>query len=131
MNMAYTEHTSETYKSMISISVEAMKSLLLINGGAVIAVLTYLGTINNPTLASHAALPLAFFIGGLIFSVFTFVCSYLTQYSLFNEEVRGEAYKGPKHQTFLCIGFVFLALCLASFVGGCIFSITLLSNCDY
>jgi len=127
--MAYTEHTSETYKSMISISVEAMKSLLLINGGAVIAVLTYLGATNNPTLASNATLPLAFFVAGLIFSVFTFVSSYLTQYSLFNEEVRGEVYTGPKHQVFLGIGFVFLALCLASFVGGCIFSIALLSNC--
>ena len=126
--MAYTEHTSETYRSMISISVEAMKSLLLINGGAVIALLTYLGVINNPTLANHAALPLAFFIGGLIFRVFTFVCSYLTQYSLFNEDVRGEGYKDPKHQTFLCLGFVFLALCLASFVGGCIFSITVGAN---
>ena len=52
--MAYTEYDSETYKSMNSISVEVMKSVLLVNGGAVIAVLSYLGAINNPKITSKA-----------------------------------------------------------------------------
>jgi hypothetical protein len=127
--MAYTEHDSETYKSMISISVEAMKSLLLVNGGAVIAVLSYLGAINNPAVASQAGLPLGLFVAGVVFNVFTFVGSYLTQFALFNESMRPKKYKGPKHETFLCLSFAFLALCLFSFVGGCISSIMLLSKC--
>ena len=127
--MAYTEHDSETYKSMISISVEAMKSLLLVNGGAVIAVLSYLGAINNPAIASQAGLPLGLFVSGVVFNIFTFVGSYLTQFALFNESMRPDIYKGPKHETFLCLSFVFLALCLLSFVGGCISSIMLLSKC--
>jgi len=36
-------HALETYKSMLSISVEGLKALLLINGGAVVAMLAYLG----------------------------------------------------------------------------------------
>ena len=127
--MAYTEHDSETYKSMISISVEAMKSLLLVNGGAVIAVLSYLAAINNPAIASQAGVPLGFFVAGVVFNIFTFVGSYLTQFALFNESMRPNTYTGLKHQTFLYLSFTFLTLCLLSFVGGCISSILLLSKC--
>lgn len=127
--MTYTEHDSETYKSMISISVEAMKSLLLVNGGAVIAVLSYLGAINSPAIASQAGLPLGLFVAGVVFNIFTFVGSYLTQFALFNESMRRDTYTGPKHQTFLYLSFAFLALCLLSFVGGCVSSIVLLSKC--
>jgi hypothetical protein len=42
-------HLQETYKSLITISVECLKMLAIVNGGAAVAVLTYLGN-----LASHA-----------------------------------------------------------------------------
>ena len=38
-----TSHTDETYKSVISISQESFKAPLLLNGGAVVALLAYLG----------------------------------------------------------------------------------------
>ena len=123
--MAYSEHAAENYKSMINISIEAMKSLLLVNGGAVIAILSYLSAIKEPNLATNAKMPLGFFVTGVVLSVLTFVFSYLTQYALFNEEVRALEYKGQKHQTYLKIAFVFLIICLLSFIGGCISSICL------
>lgn len=37
------EHALETYKSLITVSMEGLKTLLLINGGAVVAMLAFLG----------------------------------------------------------------------------------------
>jgi hypothetical protein len=36
-------HPEETYKSLITISVELLKALALINAGAAVAILAYLG----------------------------------------------------------------------------------------
>jgi hypothetical protein len=70
------DHTLETYKSMISMSVEGLKTLLLINGGAVVAMLAYLGQASQgQAAAQHARLPLACFITGIIFCFFAFVGS--------------------------------------------------------
>jgi hypothetical protein len=39
-------HLTETYKSLITLTVEALKMLALINGGAAIAILTYVGNLH-------------------------------------------------------------------------------------
>lgn len=39
------EHALETYKSLIQTSVEGMKLLTLLNGGAAVALLAYLGNV--------------------------------------------------------------------------------------
>ena len=44
------EHAIETYKSLVQISVEGMKLLALLNGGAVVALLAYLGNLSGKTL---------------------------------------------------------------------------------
>jgi hypothetical protein len=38
-------HLTETYKGLVTLAVEALKMLILINGGAAVAVLTYLGNL--------------------------------------------------------------------------------------
>jgi len=38
-------HQQESYKSLISIPVEILKELIIINGGAAVALLTYAGNI--------------------------------------------------------------------------------------
>jgi hypothetical protein len=70
------EHTSETYRSLISISIEGLKTLLLINGGAVVALLAYLGqSPQGPRLAPHVWLPLGSFVVGVGFSTLAFAGS--------------------------------------------------------
>ena len=39
-------HLTETYKTLITLTVEALKMLALVNGGAAVAVLTYLGNLS-------------------------------------------------------------------------------------
>ena len=41
------DHAIETHKSMISISIEAIKHLALLNGGAIVALLGFLGQVSN------------------------------------------------------------------------------------
>ena len=114
---------------MVNISVEAMKALLLINGGAVIAILTFLGTGNGRSFAVHSGFPLGGFVAGVIFSVCTFVFSYATQFALFNESVDNTNYHGPHHMTFVAIAVVFVVLSLIAFAIGCASSILVLTHC--
>ena len=52
------EHALETYRSLISISLAGLKTLLLVNGGAVVALLTYLEhSPQGASLASHDHVP--------------------------------------------------------------------------
>ena len=82
-------HPEETYKSLITISVEALKMVALINGGAAVALLAYLG---NFTSRSGARRPpnmtwaLMCFAIGLFLTVLAFIASYFTQLRLFNED---------------------------------------------
>jgi hypothetical protein len=48
------EHAIETFKSMIQISVEGMKLLGLLNGGAAVALLPYLLAVPGKRLLPHA-----------------------------------------------------------------------------
>jgi hypothetical protein len=83
-------HIEETFKGLIALSIELLKALLLINGGAAVAILAYLGN-----LASHASpvahLPnmryaLLYFAGGVFATALAFIAAYFTQYRLYFEE---------------------------------------------
>jgi hypothetical protein len=78
------DHRLETYKSMLSIAVEGFKVLLLINGGAVVAMLAYLGQPSHGTeVAQNAWLPLSFFVAGIMACAVTFFSSYWAQLALY------------------------------------------------
>jgi hypothetical protein len=80
------EHALETYKSMITIGTEALKALQLINGGAVAALLAYLGqAARGSELAAAAGWPIALFVIGLVAATAAFLGIYLTQFALLNE----------------------------------------------
>jgi hypothetical protein len=90
-----TWHLMETYKALITISVEALKTLALVNGGAAVAILTYLGNlvVHTPagTSAPNMAPALLWYCGGLIAITTAFVIAYVTQLALYNEEIRRRA----------------------------------------
>ena len=85
-------HIKETYKGLITISIEALKALALVNGGAAVAILAYLGNVANVT--AHPRLnsvpdmtnALLCFAVGLFTTVCAFIFSYLAQLRLFHEE---------------------------------------------
>ena len=106
----------ETYKSMISIGTEALKALQLINGGAIVALLAYLGQASGrPQLAALAAKPLTLFVGGLVAATLAFLGTYITQLTLLNEHFGSASFsRRPKHMTWLMgtIGVALLSLVL-------------------
>jgi hypothetical protein len=82
-------HPEETYKSLITISVEALKLLALVNGGAAVAILAYLGNLASRVTVRRVPNmtgALLFFAGGLLLTILAFIASYLTQLRLFNED---------------------------------------------
>lgn len=120
------EHVVETYKSLISISVEAFKALQWLNGGAVVALLAYIG--QRPELAETAKCALSLFVAGLIAATGTFVTSYLTQLALYNEDIRGDEYKGLRHGVFLWVTFIIAMFSLICFSVGAFSGVRALST---
>ncbi len=82
-------HIQETFKGLIALSIEALKALLLINGGAAVAILAYLGSLASHSPSVH--LPsvksaLMCFAGGVLAAAVAFIVAYFTQLRLYNEE---------------------------------------------
>jgi hypothetical protein len=123
------EHAVESYRSLITISVDMFKALVLLNGGAVVALLAYVGQApNRPELAAHARYPLALFVAGLVSAGLAFGTSYLTQFALYNESVLPQRYRGPKHEVFLWITVTFGVVSLGLFSIGAFAGITALAG---
>lgn len=123
------DHALETFKSLISISMEGLKTLLLVNGGAVVAILAFLGQSTlGPSLAPHFWWPIAYFVSGLAFCTVAFIGSYLTQYSLYNEHFPERGYKGPKHQTCLWVTLILVLLSTSLFGLGAFKSISVIAT---
>ena len=114
------EHAVETYKSLIQISVEGMKLLAVLNGGAAVALLAYLGNIaakSGPLPDMRS--PMAFFSAGLFFSGLAFVGSYFTQLRLYDESVRqSTTVSFPRWQFWLRFAIVSVFLSLLCFAAG-------------
>lgn len=76
----------ETYRSMISISMEAIKFLALINGGASVALLAFLGNIYaSGRLVPDMRCAMVLYAIGLFACGLSFATAYFTQLSLLNE----------------------------------------------
>jgi hypothetical protein len=110
------EHAIETFKSLINISLAGLKLLALLNGGAAVALLAFIGNVSGKGLSiPDMRLPMGFFLGGLVFCGIAFLLSYLTQYFLY-QEIRG--IKTTSHVVFLIFAFTFSFLSLAAFASG-------------
>src|SRR5436190_8712498 len=119
----------ETYKSMIAIGTEALKALQLINGGAIVALLAYLGQVpDRGHLAPLAAKPLALFLGGLVAATLGFLGTYLTQLTLLNEFFKGVTFRGPKHMSWLYLTVGIALSSLALFALGSFAAVGVLSH---
>jgi hypothetical protein len=81
-------HIAETFKGLITLSTEVVKMLALVNGGAAVALLAYLGNIvHNPGIhPPHLTHALMWFGKGLFATLLAVIFAYLTQLKLYNEE---------------------------------------------
>jgi uncharacterized membrane protein YidH (DUF202 family) len=86
-------HQEETYKSLMLYGNNALKFVVLINGGAVIALLTFLGNLlKKDAVAIHMGWPMSCLLTGIIVGGLANITAYYTQLMLFNEVVGNEKY---------------------------------------
>lgn len=111
-------HKQETYKSMVSISVEAFKYLALLNGGAAVGVLTAFDRLTKWIPACSLQVAMACFIAGLLLDGVAMFCSYLTQLTLYGEDMGWN--KKRRHLVFLIVAFISCTLSLLAFSVGAI-----------
>jgi len=107
---------------------EGLKTLLLVNGGAVVAVVAFLGQSSlGPTLAPHFWWPIGFFVGGVVLCTLAFMGSYFTQYALFNELVP-QGYRGPRHMSYFKVTVGLVLGSVACFACGAFASVSVLAS---
>jgi hypothetical protein len=110
------DHAIETFRSLVTISVEGLKTLVLLNGGAIVALLAYLGQAQSrQVLAAQIRCPIAWFVAGLIAGTIAFFGAYLTQLSLYNESVLGAK---QRHHWALWLSFALCVISIAAFALG-------------
>lgn len=83
----YKEHRVETYKSMITVSLEAYKYLALLNGGAAAGMLANSGRLVDLIGASNFRVSIELFTWGLVSTGIAMIFAWLTQNRLHNENL--------------------------------------------
>jgi len=114
------EHAVETYKSLIQIALEGFKLLALLNGGAAVALLAFLGNIAGKGAAvPDMRLPMGAFLFGLVCCGLCFISSYFTQFTLYNESMEFPS-KGfyTKHQFWLAVSIFLVLMSIGAFATG-------------
>ena len=115
----------ETYKSLIGLAVEGLKTLALLNGGAAAGVMTYLGNLATRSPAS-SPLPafkpaILCFAGGLLLTLTAFMIAYLVQLWVFRGAAaqRGDFALNPSHIRWTIAGVAMSAGAGGLFAAGC------------
>lgn len=107
----------EQFKSVMQISVLALKSALIINGGAAIALLTFLGNMPSNDGMSNFVCALQYYIAGVALAAFANASAYLAQYR-YLYEIKNNINKPKGHfVTYLTVLIVFLAY-ISFVIGG-------------
>jgi len=109
------EHWLETYKSLITLSIEGFKFSALANGGSAVALLAYLGNVaGKGVVTPDMRCPMLAFLIGLSACGLSMLFAYLTQLKLLNEIGRSE--KSPfTHARLLWGAIILFALSIIAF----------------
>ncbi len=106
-------HQQETYKSLMLYGNNAVKFVLLVNGGAVIALLTFLGNlVNNDSVSIDMAWPMGCFLAGIVFGGIANLAAYMTQLSLYNEGIGNFLRRGHTFWLYSSLALVFIGILL-------------------
>lgn len=114
------QHSIETYKSLIAISQFGLRFVLLINGGAAVAVLAFIGDLASSVgMLPDVGKALTWYVLGMALGGIALVTSYLTQLVLFNEAKSEPSPRFLKrHQPWLTLSLVLVVLSVVAFVFG-------------
>jgi len=119
-------HITETYKGLMTLAVELVKMLALVNGGGAIALLAYLGNFAAHASAGehppHLTDALIWFGTGLLATVGTVLFAYCLQLHLYIVERKGQEQKPfDREHSWVLAGELLLAfLAVTSFLFGCL-----------
>ena len=103
-------HVKETYRSMITYGQGMLKFTFLINGAAIISILTFLGHLYSKSGAFPSMkLPIILFVIGLLLSGVAGITAYLVQFRLFNESIQNSSKTGiHSHMFWVYVTFIFV-----------------------
>ena len=108
----------ETYKSLVTHSAEGFKFLSLANGGAAVALLTYLGSFGSKAIkAPNMSEPMLWFLIGLALAGAGWFFAYLTQFKLYQADLAKSDDK--RHIFWWWFAVIAYAVSLALFAVGC------------
>ena len=112
-------HLQETYKALLPLSVEALKMLGLINGGAAVALLTYAGAlVTHGGSAPHIKWAIFWYCAGLFVTVLTFIIAYCTQLVLYDEERKRHQGLQVRERHAIGVGFAIVLALFAAIAFG-------------
>jgi hypothetical protein len=118
-------HEEKTYDSIITYGLNAIKFVLLANGGAILAILTFIGSYQN--MAEKLNGSIVCFVVGVILGGLVNITAYLTQLSLFNQRNNDVPFY-RNHRTWLWLSIIVIFLGTLSFAVGAIWASSALSS---
>lgn len=113
-------HAQETYRSMMEFGRGMLRFTFLANGGAIIALLTFLGDLySKNTSVPGMKIPLIAFLSGLLLGGIAAMTTYFTQYMLFNESIKDIDAEGlNSHLVWFRITIFLITLSILAFALG-------------
>ncbi|MGM7448512.1 UNVERIFIED_ORG: hypothetical protein DFO82_2607 [Idiomarina abyssalis] len=117
-NLKLQEETKlEQFRSVMQMAAMALKSAMIINGGAAISLLTFLGNVNVASGMDYFTCALKYYISGVTLAALATGVSYLAQFRYLHEVRNPQGMKIGKYITLLTV-IIVLASYLAFLVGG-------------
>jgi len=113
--MNHNWHQEETYKSLMLYGNNALKFVLLINGGAVIALLTFLGNLlknNSHNIEINMSWSMGCFLLGIIIGGIANLTAYYAQLKLYNESIGNIKDTTHMRWVYITLGLVIFGILL-------------------
>jgi hypothetical protein len=116
------QHLVETYRSLVPIAQQALKMVMLLNGGAAVALLAFLGSVTSrgkPAPHLDMRWPMGIFLAGVFLAGLAHVGAYMTQLALYNESLPGASVPSwRRHAPLLYVTIGIVVASLLAFMWG-------------
>ena len=119
-------HAQETYRSMIEFGRGMLRFTFLVNGAAIISILTFLGDLyakggEVPSMKG----PLVFFLIGVLLAGAATFTTYIIQFMLYNETINNVDTRGwSSHVRWLYLTLSLIILSMLTFAVGAFYAVS-------